>query len=532
MDLAQTGKARPQHLHAVTSSAIGRSNISAETPASCRVYTPPRLAMALVRALGDEPTAEWLEPCVGKGSFLTALAERRVDSHRILAIDVDESTETADAFADTLRGTEFLSWAQTTNRRFQRIVANPPYLSLSLAPGAVRDSATRHEAPDGTPVTAGANLWYAFLCASLKVLAPGGTIGIVLPAAWDYADYALPLRRSLAGLFQTVFVHRSERPLFADVLDGSVVIVAAGYQYQPRRSERYLHSNAEDLIGALEASCPADARKPALSLIESNPRAAAVVPRLTPHVELREVVSIRLGGVTGQVGYFLMTDTARRRHKLPIEAMERVVTHAGHLSSSVLSNRDWSRLKNSGERVWLFRPRGKVRQHAAVRRYLMLRIEQGGCNQQAHKISLRKPWHRTPLPDRIHGFMSGMTSAGPWICLREANGVNATNTLYVVSFNRSVPAAMRPAWALAMLATSARESFRARARRYAHGLMKFEPGDLLGAMVPIPSTSAGASETYERAVEALLGGREKEACQIADGWLASAPPLAVASGRA
>jgi adenine-specific DNA-methyltransferase len=508
----------------VTAPRIDHSSTALETPASCRVYTPPRLAAALVRALGDEPDALWLEPCVGKGALLSALSEYGVSASRIVAIDVDAGAERSDGLAETLRGTEFLAWASATDVRFQRIIANPPFLSLGLAPKAVRAAAIRHVAPDGSQVTLGGNLWYAFLCASLRILAPGGAIAFILPAAWDYADYALPLRRTIAGLFETVVVHRSQLPLFADVQDGSVVLVASGYQYRARRYERLLHRTADRLVSALESTAPTSAHLPALSLIDPTPSVdgdtGSELPRFT---YLRDILSIKLGGVTGQVKYFLMTEPERRNRRLPVAAMHRVVTHAAHLSTSELTTKDWARLRTAGERVWLFRPGGKIRENAAVRRYIGLPTGKGGCNRSGHKISIRKPWYQTPLPRNIHGFMSGMTNAGPWICLSAARGVSATNTLYVVTFNKSVSAAMRPPWALAMLSTPARNSIRGRARHYADGLMKFEPGDLLGAMVPVPERSTGASEAYSRAVEALLDGREAEASMIADEWLGLSP---------
>lgn len=489
-----------------------------ERLAKCRVYTPPALASAIVRALGDEQSATWLEPCVGRGAFVNSLSQLGVPRQRILSIDLDKTPHATDDLSKTLRGTEFLSWAQDTDRRFERIVGNPPFLALSSAPKTVRDAALRLRTPDGSPVTRGANLWYAFLCGCLRVLTPGGSIALVLPAAWEYADYAAPLRDSLARLFEKVVVHRSKVPLFAEVSDGSVVLFAWRFLRRAAVFRRVVHSTSDQLIADLGSVTNALSNPRPL---EGSGPAIERVGYSSQFTELRNVLRLRLGGVTGDVGYFLMTEDERRSRKLPVSAMQRVVTRAGQLSSSVLRAQDWTRLKLAGERVWLFRPLRRSTENSAVRRYLYLKPEKGGCNRAAHKISTRTPWHRTPLPQSIHGFVSGMTSTGPWLCLSEAPRVNATNTLYVVTFNRTIIKEMRPAWALAMLTSCARASIRARARRYADGLMKFEPGDLLGATVPVPERMEGASEAYERAVSVLLAGREQEACKIADNWLRS-----------
>src|SRR4051812_26279826 len=83
-------------------------------PASCVVFTPPALAAAMVRALGDSPRAAWLEPCVGHGAFLQALASAQVPPSRIRGLDIEEKRRPQDELARTLRGQEFLHWSVDT----------------------------------------------------------------------------------------------------------------------------------------------------------------------------------------------------------------------------------------------------------------------------------------------------------------------------------------------------------------------------------------------------------------------------------
>jgi adenine-specific DNA-methyltransferase len=74
------------------------------------------------------------------------------------------------------------------------------------------------------------NYWCAFLSACLRLLDTKGSLAFVLPAAWDYAHYASDVRRAVHQRFQSVEVHRSREPLFAEVREGCVVLVAKGYQ--------------------------------------------------------------------------------------------------------------------------------------------------------------------------------------------------------------------------------------------------------------------------------------------------------------
>jgi len=168
-------------------------------PDSCVVFTPRPLAVAMVAALGDLPRAMWLEPCVGAGVFLSALNDSGVSSKRIRAIDLATTAHPNDANARTLRGVEFLSWSVATRERFSRIVANPPFIALNCLAKRIQRHATEICIP-GTEskVSLGANAWYAFLCASVSLLSLGGSLAFVLPAAWEYSNYAAPLREQLS----------------------------------------------------------------------------------------------------------------------------------------------------------------------------------------------------------------------------------------------------------------------------------------------------------------------------------------------
>ena len=170
-------------------------------PVSCNVYTPQLLADALVAALEDTPTARWLEPCVGKGALLEAISRGGTEKQRIVGLDLALTPEPSDRLGRVKRSTEFLDWASRTTSRFDRIIANPPYISLRKLPTKVRTAALLHRTPAGDPVPAGSNCWYAFLCASLGLLRPSGSIGFVLPASFEYAEYASRLRKELPELW-------------------------------------------------------------------------------------------------------------------------------------------------------------------------------------------------------------------------------------------------------------------------------------------------------------------------------------------
>src|SRR5262249_23859558 len=103
----------------------------------------------------------------------------------------------------------------------------------------------------------------------------------------------------------------------------------------------------------------------------------------------------------------------------------------------------------------------------------------------------------------------------PWLCINEMPRLNATNTLYVASFNAATPDAWYM-WALALLSSTAAQQIRRLGRRYPSGLIKYEPGSLMEVCLPRLKPGANYKSMYARAVSALLAGNAGTAKAIAD----------------
>src|SRR5947209_17947621 len=127
----------------------------------------------------------------------------------------------------------------------------------------------------------------------------------------------------------------------------------------------------------------------------------------------------------------MMNESRRNELGLPTQAMVPVVSKAKHIKTSIIDRGKWLNLKESDERVWLFRPKDDRAKHSEVKAYLELKTELGGCNRDAYKVTIREPWYRVRLPVRPHAFISGMSREGPWLSFNGMPRLNATNTLYV-----------------------------------------------------------------------------------------------------
>lgn len=484
------------------------------------VFTPEVLANAITGVLGTSDSDKWLEPCVGNGSFLQAISNLGGRPEQITGIDLDDTIHENDALGSVTRGIDFVSWASVTSERFSKIVCNPPYISLSKLSEELQAAATSIGC-EGLPVIRKrANYWCSFLYAALSVLEPGGSMVFILPASWGHATYSRVIREQIPSRFARFEVHRCRRPLFQAVQDGCVVIIGHGFGQAPTVTPvRQVHETPDDLVVALQ--------KRASYNFGRNPRRSVRCERFTPResVQVQDVMSLVLGGVTGDAKFFALTECQREAFDLPLDSVHPILSRARQLTQSTINEEIWESLRDLNERVWLFRPTTESLHKYEVKRYLEKDPLSGGCDRSGFKIRNRTPWFVTPLPAQTDGFMSGMKSSGPWICLNEMQGLSATNTLYIVNFkDHSLSHEEKAAWSLSFLSSHTRQHLRSVGKVYGDGLIKYEPGSLMGLPLAVPTRSHGAAERYKMAIAYLTSGDTEKAVKIADEWTFGASP--------
>jgi adenine-specific DNA-methyltransferase len=483
-------------------------------PQSSTVYTPTELAGAMVRASRGKASAQWLDPCVGDGAFIAQMSSHGVPPDRITAIDIATSAGSIDHVARTLRGVDFLGWASNHVASVDHVVMNPPYVALSRVKGELLDRALEVRFPDGQPLPLKSNYWAAFVLKAVQCVRSGGSLVAVLPAAWDFAKYATDVRDSVAQAFEEVVVVRCASPLFPKVQEGVVVVAAFNRGAQPKLCRRIEVPDLSSTIAALNEI--ADGNVPPGS---SSTRTIGSVAKYELQ-RLDELIHINIGAVTGDASYFLLSEDERKSWQLPQSALRATLSRSKHLTSSEIGPTQWRDLRDSGARIWMFRPTAAALRHKAVKRYLKHGRE-GGCNTAAYKIAKRDPWHRTPLPVRIDGFISGMSKRLPFLALRQMDGLTASNTLYVIRFKGRVTEDKKATLGVLLLTSAVRKELARHARIYADGLLKFEPTDLGSVRIPVLPAREDAAATLKQATMLLLAGRESEASALADAWLDS-----------
>ena len=471
--------------------------------------TPELLAEAAIRAIGCDGAKSWLDPSAGSGNLIKAALDAGVPAKTFLAVDLLTNLPSLEILGVESRlGTDFLRWANTTQRRFDRVIANPPYVRVRELGEQLYGPAVETRFDEIT-ISPSANYWVAFVVASIKLLNPGGCIAFILPAAWEYADYAAVLRAKCASMFRELDVHRVSVPMFDDVNDGSILLVARGYGEPAERDPRVFRypslKNLCEIVG-MNHVAPSQSKKLRQSQLSAK----------DGQVRIGDIARIQIGAVTGDADYFLFSENQRIERALPLSAVVPVLSKSNHITDAEARLNVWRRLRDQNKRMWLFSPTKEALVTRRVRDYLDLPVEEGGCNKEARKIVDRNPWYRVKIPDRFDGFLSGMSQTHFWVALNRMPNLTISNTLYGMRFKTNMNMDEKAAWCLAMLSSSASDSRASLAREYPQGLLKLEPRDFENLLVPRPKSTQNALKHYRQAVRLIKSGRRNEAEELAD----------------
>ena len=114
----------------------------------------------------------------------------------------------------------------------------------------------------------------------------------------------------------------------------------------------------------------------------------------------------------------MMSEDERCKHRIPASACRPVISRAHHLTHGAITESDWERLRNTGERIWLFDPTPPRRPTNRLQRTSEETFDRG-VQSTGLQGAFSNALVRTPMPTGVHGFMSGMSSWGPWVVFRE-----------------------------------------------------------------------------------------------------------------
>lgn len=218
--------------------ALDSDRTAKQRNADGQFATPPTLAKEIVEfALQMLPYGgiDFLEPSCGSGAFFSALLNVKGRRKLRSAVGVELDPRFASAAQDlwgahglqVVEG-DFTQFALRDERRFNFLIANPPYVRHHHLDGEQKSrliEATQRSC--GISVSGLAGLYVHFVLLSSRLLAPGAVSAWLIPTEFMDVNYGRALREYLASHVTLLRIHRfdPEDVQFDDALVSSSVVV-------------------------------------------------------------------------------------------------------------------------------------------------------------------------------------------------------------------------------------------------------------------------------------------------------------------
>lgn len=463
-----------------------------------RFDTPRPLAQALADWAIRHSSDTILEPSCGGGvivkSILCRLAELGAKklTGGVWACDIDpralaETRRCIAPHAANLVLGNFLALPPTSfgGDKFKVILGNPPYVRLHTMDRAMREIA-RKSLPETSQLDAKASLWAYFPIHAFKMLATGGRTGWILPETVLHSEYGKQILSWAKQNFQKcVAVSLRERCFLADGAKERIVVLllAGAGQHAAREIEMIEFTSAGECIRALpKLAHPESPNLPQLNghavpHLVSNFAATTsqVMESLTDLKRFGDFADVKIGVVTGDNGFFLLSEEQRSSAKLGARHFQHVVskfTDLGHGFHFEQSNGVQD--ESNATRIWLLCPKP-----TSVDKPLAKYLDQypKAAITKNKTMGKRMDWQVPQLGTAPEAFFQYMGKQGPRIVLNEA-GHYCTNTIHRIFFIKRLSKAKRRAICLSLHSSYSQLSAEFEGRQYGSGVLKLEPSEV------------------------------------------------------
>jgi len=495
-------------------------------------FTPPAIAEFLARWAIAGPESRVLDPTCGEAVFLLAAAEQLVkkgadpaaSGSLLSGVDIDGPSlaesrrliQRKGVQAPNLIRRDFFS-LQTPGQLGSEVgwqdtvIGNPPFVRYQRFNGEMRRRALAASLAQGVRLSKLASSWAPTLVHASAFLKPSGKLAMVLPAELLTVNYAEPIRRWLRQRFAVVNLVMFEQLQFEGAEERVVLLVA----HTQGTCDGFCLTHVNDAseladvhpLDPISTVPTAEGKWSDLSLsLEARQLFRRVAAQMT---KLDSYGILELGTVTGANRYFTMSEATRRRYGIDERHVEPLSPPGTrHLRSLSFTQDDWDRLRQAGERVWLFHPDESTRADGVMR---YVRRGERERVHKAYKCTVRDPWWRPPVVPRPDLFFTYMSHRFPRL-ITNAAGTTALNSMHALRLRAGMKRPARDALPLLALNSATLLGSELLGRAYGGGILKMEPREASSLPVPGPGDLSAAWEK-------LKGRRaELDACLARGEW--------------
>lgn len=507
-------------------------------------YTPDEASQLLVKWGIRTPEDVILEPSFGGCGFLEASLERLEalgcdNAHQyLLGCDIDPKAfenlaELLETTPDPARFKEedFLRVVPGDfNQLADAIIGNPPYVSWHNMLPQQRKATASIKRDAGNHLNNKGSLWTFFIAHSLKFLRRGGRVAWILPGSFVYADYAVEVRNLIAKSFRHSTAIMLAQRLFLEegTEESTVILLAEDFQPEQDQGTPMRFAAAAELEQAAliieewkvnkESGLAWDKHINRLLLPTSIMQVYDQLQVSWSCKELGEIAKIRIGLVTGDNSFFVMTRKKADEYELSAKMLRPIIARQAHIKGLQVLKNDLVVLEQEDTKCLLLTTTNSRYKSAPLKKLLATYpVEDIEGNRTFAK---RNPWYFVAQEATPDAFLSCMNWYGPQLALNTA-ATTCTNTVYRVEFTNSLEATpeFRQSAAVSLQSTFSQFSAELYGRSYGSGALKLEPSEAKRIALLLPPSGKAGDAAFQLVDDLLREGKAVEARKAADKFL-------------
>ena len=410
-------------------------------------YTPPAIAKFILQwGINGCNDLNILEPSCGDGVFLECIGNNGMSYNSVTAIEYEEK-EAEKARAITLHDSEVINadfhrFCLDTNRRFDLVVGNPPFIRYQYYDPEQQKLADEIFKRSGLKRTKLTNAWVTFVVGCSQLLKETGKIGFVVPSELLMVKYAQQLRRYLAKNFNKINIISFENLVFEEIQQEVVLLLCEKNGTDEHMIEHIEVKDANALfkLNPHKLKFPTKKidfhtdkwtyyflEKKELDLLE---KVKCNMPSISTYA------NVEVGITTGANDYFTVPESVITLYDLK-EYARPMVGRSVQVSSLCFTEKDWLANVTAGAKAHLLVfPSGvKKSGNDGVKAYIE-NGEKKGINK-GYKTGIRDEWYIIPSIKLSDALFLRRNNQYPKFVLNEAKAYT-TDTMHRVFIKEGV----------------------------------------------------------------------------------------------
>jgi adenine-specific DNA methylase len=371
-------------------------------------YTPKPIAKFIMQwAVNGDIGYDILEPSCGDGVFLEQIKTSNIQYNSITAVEVDaveaKKAASVDLSNKVILNDDFHTFANLTERRFDLVIGNPPYIRYQYFDREQQIEAAKIFQKANLKYSKLTNAWVSFVVGSSLLLKEKGKIGFVLPAEILQVSYAMTLRNFLSHYYNKINIVSFKKLVFPNIQQEVILLLCE----KNSTNKHYIeHIEVEDIddLRALDISSLKKSKKRidfksnkwTFYFLEQNEiDFLEEISKNGTIPKLGDFADVEVGITTGSNEFFTVPLSIVAAFELQPFAKP-LVGRSVQVSSPIFTYTDWLQNRNSKAKAHLlvFPEIDKLKKYKEALKYLTIGERKGIKN--GYKCGIRDEWQIVP----------------------------------------------------------------------------------------------------------------------------------------